>query len=110
MLGPLAQEHWIARLEGPAPPVKQVKVGGIDQDLLAVCKQHDCAEHAMVLLYAPSTGSVAGKVVQAGHAARPALFRREGGTGARLEARVAALSALAAWAPAACRADSRPTA
>ena len=66
VLGPLAQERWIARLEGPAPPVKQVKVGGVDHDLLAVCKPHDCAEHAMVLLYAPPTGSVAGKVVQAG--------------------------------------------
>ena len=66
VLGPLAQEPWIARLDGPAPPVQQVKVGGVDHDLLAVCKQHDCAEHSMVLLYAPSSGSVAGKVVQAG--------------------------------------------
>ena len=41
-------------------------MGGVDHDLLAVCKPHDCAEHSMVLLYAPSTGSVAGKVVQAG--------------------------------------------
>ena len=66
VLGPMAQERWIAQLEGPAPPVKQVKVGGVAHDLLAVCKQHDCAEHTMVLMYAPSTGSVAGKVVQAG--------------------------------------------
>jgi hypothetical protein len=66
VLGPLAQQRWIARLEGPAPPVKQVKAAGVDHDLLAVCKPHDCGEHSLVLLYSPSTGGVAGKVVQAG--------------------------------------------
>ena len=66
VLGPLAGERWIARLEGPAPPVQQVKVGGVDHDLLAVCKPHDCGEQSMVLLYAPSSGRVAGKVVQGG--------------------------------------------
>lgn len=66
LLGPLARERWIARLDGPAPPVRQVRVDGTAHELLAACKPHDCAEHALVLLYAPASGRLAGKVVQAG--------------------------------------------
>lgn len=70
LLGPLARERWIARLDGPAPPVRQVRVGGTPHQLLAVCKPHDCDEHALVLLYAPESGRLAGKVVQAGCSTR----------------------------------------
>ena len=63
-LGPLAKEPWLARLSGPAPPVRTQPLAGTDYELAAVCKPHDCYEHNLVLLWAPATRSVYGRVVQ----------------------------------------------
>jgi len=64
-LGPLAKEPWLARLDGPSPQNRAVKVAGADFVLLAACKNHDCADHNTVLLWsAPDV--VYGKVYQRG--------------------------------------------
>jgi hypothetical protein len=64
-LGPLAKNPWLARLDGPSPQNKAVKVAGADFVLLAACKDHDCADHNTVLLWsAPDV--VYGKVYQRG--------------------------------------------
>lgn len=65
-LGPLARERWLSRLDGPAPPLRQVTVGGVGYKLAAACKPHDCGDNNMAVLWAPSTGTVYGLVQQRG--------------------------------------------
>src|SRR5262245_62609080 len=50
-LGPLSKEPWLAKLDGPSPENKRIKVAGTDYFLLAACKNHDCYENSTVLLY-----------------------------------------------------------
>lgn len=63
-LGPLAREPWLAKLSGPAAPVRTVRVAGVDYQLAAVCKPHDCYDHNIVLLWAPGVRGIYGHVVQ----------------------------------------------
>lgn len=65
-LGPLARVSWLASLDGPSPQNKAVKVAGADYVLAISCKNHDCAENNLVLLYSASKGVAYGKVVQRG--------------------------------------------
>jgi hypothetical protein len=65
-LGPLAREDWLLRLDGPAPPVKTVRVDGRDWQLVSVCKNHDCHDHNLVVLYAADARTVHGLVHQRG--------------------------------------------
>jgi hypothetical protein len=65
-LGPLASEPWLMKLDGPAPPIKKVQVAGNDYQLVTVCKNHDCRENTLVLLWAPATQAIYGKIVQRG--------------------------------------------
>ena len=65
-LGPLARERWIARLEGPAPALRTVRVSGIDYTWAASCKPHDCSDHNLVLLWQAQKGQVLGLVQQRG--------------------------------------------
>lgn len=71
-LGSLGKERWLAELDGPRPPTRQVRLEGVDYTVIAVCKPHDCADHNTVVLYAAgdgtlgSAGTVYGKVVRAG--------------------------------------------
>lgn len=65
-LGPLARERWLARLEGPAPGIKTVKVAGQDYTQAAVCKDHDCYDNSMLLLYSAAQGVVYVQVHQRG--------------------------------------------
>lgn len=67
-LGPLARERWLARLDGPAPEVRTVKAAGLEWQLVAACKPHDCADHNITLLWLESTGALYGKLVQGGRA------------------------------------------
>ena len=67
-LGPLAKEPWLMELDGPAQPVRKVQVAGNDYQLASVCKNHDCYDNNMVLLYAAASQTVYAKVVQRGHA------------------------------------------
>lgn len=65
-LGPLAKERWLARMDGPAPPLKKVRIAGTDYDQASPCKNHDCAGNTLLLLYAAPTKTVYGKVVRNG--------------------------------------------
>ncbi len=50
-LGPLSKEPWLAKLDGPSSENKPVKVAGADYVLVSTCKNHDCFENNVVLLY-----------------------------------------------------------
>jgi hypothetical protein len=63
-LGPMIKEDWLAKLDGPAPLNKKVKVGGTEYVLASACKNHDCADNNTVLLYSAAQGVVYGKIVQ----------------------------------------------
>lgn len=65
-LGPLSKEPWLAKLDGPSPDNKPVKVAGADYVLLSACKNRDCAEYNTVLLYSGAQDLVYGKVYQRG--------------------------------------------
>jgi hypothetical protein len=65
-LGPLAKEPWLAKLDGPSPQNKAVKVAGADYVLLGACKNHDCEQNSTVLLYSGVQNVVYGKVYQKG--------------------------------------------
>jgi inhibitor of lysozyme (Ivy) len=68
-LGPKVKESWLARLDGPAPPVKKIKIAGTDYLFASACKNHDCADNNTVLLYSAAQGIVYGKIVQQRRAA-----------------------------------------
>ena len=65
-LGPLATEPWLMELDGPAQPVEKVQIAGTEYQLVSVCKNHDCADNSMVVLYAAAPQTVYGKVFQRG--------------------------------------------
>ena len=65
-LGPLSKEPWLAKLDGPSPENKAIKVAGADYVLLGACKNHDCADNNTVLLYSGARDVVYGKVYQKG--------------------------------------------
>ena len=65
-LGPLSKEPWLAKLEGPSSENKAVKVAGADYVLVSTCKNHDCFENNVVLLYSGPQDVVYGKVYQRG--------------------------------------------
>jgi len=66
VLGPLAKESWLMELDGPAQPVEKVRVAGNEYELVSVCKNHDCGDNSMVMLYAAASQTVYGKVFQRG--------------------------------------------
>lgn len=65
-LGPKVSEAWLAKLDGPAPPMKRVKVVSVDYTLASACKNHDCGDNNAVLLYSPNRSVVYGKIFQRG--------------------------------------------
>jgi hypothetical protein len=65
-LGPLAREPWLMELDGPAQPVEKVQVAGNEYQLVSVCKNHDCFDNSMVVLYAAASQTVYGKIFQRG--------------------------------------------
>jgi len=67
-LGPLAREPWLMELDGPAQPVEKVQVAGNEYQLVSVCKNHDCFDNSMVVLYAAASQTVYGKIFQRGRA------------------------------------------
>ena len=67
-LGSLAREPWLMELDGPAQPVKKVQIAGNEYQLASVCKNHDCYDNNIVLLYASASQTVYAKVVQRGRA------------------------------------------
>jgi hypothetical protein len=65
-LGPLSKEPWLAKLDGPSSENKAVKAAGADYVLVSTCKNHDCFENSVVLLYSGPQDVVYGKVYQRG--------------------------------------------
>jgi Inhibitor of vertebrate lysozyme (Ivy) len=65
-LGPLSREPWLAKLDGPSPQNKRVKVAGADYVLISACKNRDCADNNTVLLYSAAQDAIYGKVYQRG--------------------------------------------
>jgi hypothetical protein len=66
MLGPLSKAEWLAKLDGPSPQNRRIKVAGADYFLLAACKNRDCENNSTVLLYSPVQDVVYGTVYQRG--------------------------------------------
>ena len=65
-LGPLIKEPWLAKLDGPSNEFRPVKAAGTDYMLGSTCKNHDCYDHTVVLLWSGVQDVVYGKVVQKG--------------------------------------------
>ena len=65
-LGAKRKTSWLAQLDGPSPNNKKVKVGGAEYILASACKNHDCAEHNVVLLYAQGQERLYGKIYEGG--------------------------------------------
>lgn len=65
-LGPLTKEPWLAKLDGPSNEFRPVKVAGADYMLGGTCKNHDCYDNTIVLLWSGVQNVVYGKVVQQG--------------------------------------------
>lgn len=65
-LGPLVRERWLARLDGPSPQNKRVKVAGMDYVQLSSCKNHDCANHSAVFLYSAQHDAIYGAIHRQG--------------------------------------------
>lgn len=63
-LGAKIKESWPAELDGPAPPLKKINVGGAEYVLVSACKTHDCGDNNTVLLYSAAQGVAYGKIVQ----------------------------------------------
>jgi len=65
-LGPLSKEAWLAKLDGPSPQNRPVKVAGADYMLVAACKNRDCEQNNVVLLWSGTQDVVYGNVFQKG--------------------------------------------
>lgn len=65
-LGPLVRQPWLAKLDGPSREYRPVQVAGADYMLGSTCKNHDCYDHTVVLLWSGVQNVVYGKVVQKG--------------------------------------------
>ena len=65
-LGPLTKEAWLAKLDGPSKEFRPVKVAGADYMLGSTCKNRDCYDNTIVLLWSGVQNVVFGKVVQKG--------------------------------------------
>ena len=65
-LGPLVKESWLAKLDGPSSEGQAVKVANDDYVMLYTCKNHDCYDNNVVLLWSDMQKIVYGKVNQKG--------------------------------------------
>jgi Inhibitor of vertebrate lysozyme (Ivy) len=65
-LGPLVKEPWLAKLDGPSSEGQAMKVAGADYVMLYTCKNHDCYDNNVVLLWSGIQNVVYGKVNQKG--------------------------------------------
>jgi hypothetical protein len=65
-LGPLARTPWLAAMNGPAPELRALRIGGVDYTVAAHCQPHDCGDNNAVLLYDAAQGRVFGLLQQKG--------------------------------------------
>lgn len=64
-LGPKAKERWLATLANSAL-VRTETIAGERFQVVTPCKPHDCAEHNLLLLYAPASGALYGHLHERG--------------------------------------------
>lgn len=81
-LGPKAKLTWAARLSNSAP-IRPQTFEAVVYQVATPCKPHDCADHNLMLLYAPASGRVYGHLHEAGRVTligqpSPALGRELG--------------------------------
>jgi hypothetical protein len=65
-LGPLQNEPWLAKLDGPSSEGQAMKVANDDYVMLYTCKNRDCYDNNVVLLWSGVQNVVYGKVYQKG--------------------------------------------
>jgi hypothetical protein len=65
-LGPLVKQSWLSRLDGPSREFRPVQVAGAEYMLGGTCKNHDCHDNTVLLLWSGAQRVVYGKVVQKG--------------------------------------------
>jgi hypothetical protein len=65
-LGPRAKTPWLAKMDGPAPTTRKVRVIGSEFVLAAFCKNQDCGNNSAVLLYAADRGQLVGTIFEKG--------------------------------------------
>jgi Inhibitor of vertebrate lysozyme (Ivy) len=65
-LGPLVKESWLAKLDGPSSEGQAMKVANDDYVMLYTCKNRDCYDNNVVLLWSGIQNVVYGKVYQKG--------------------------------------------
>jgi hypothetical protein len=65
-LGPLVKEPWLAKLDGPSSEGQAMKVANDDYVMLYTCKNHDCYDNNVFLLWSGIQNVVYGKVNQKG--------------------------------------------
>lgn len=61
-LGAHGKEHWLTVLDGPATPNRKMTVAGQEYLFAKSCKNHDCGDNNIVLLYSAPRGVPYGKV------------------------------------------------
>lgn len=64
-LGPKAKLPWLARLSNSAL-LRPHRFETVEYQIASPCKPHDCAEHNLLLLYAPASGKVYGQLYERG--------------------------------------------
>lgn len=62
-LGARASLPWLAKLDGPGPERKRVRVDGAEYTQVAACKPHDCYDNSALVLFSIENGTVYGKVL-----------------------------------------------
>lgn len=65
-LGTKAKTPWLAKVDGPAPTTRKVRVIGSEFVLAAFCKNQGCGENSAVLLYAADRGQLYGTIFEKG--------------------------------------------
>ena len=66
-LGSKAKTPWLAKMDGPAPTTRKVRVVGSEFVLAAFCKNHDCGDNSAVLLYAADRSQLYGTIFEKGN-------------------------------------------
>lgn len=66
ILGPLRDEPWLAELDGPSPTNQLIDIAGRSFLLASACKNHDCYDNSVVLLYDALDGVMYGEVRRSG--------------------------------------------
>jgi len=65
-LGPLVKEPWLAKLDGPSSEGQAMKIANSDYVMLYTCKNHDCYDNNVVLLWSGAQNVVYGNVYRKG--------------------------------------------